>query len=219
MATLSTGSRRSAPSLTCMRTSAAALGVALFISAPVLLVERAQAQAPPQRTEQHTAASPSGLGRSPTQAELRTWDLSVGPDGAELPPGNGDAVRGAVVFMQRGCASCHGPTGTEGPAPVLVGGKATLSTNYFPIRYWPFAPPVWDYINRAMPYDRPGHLTHDEVYALVAYLLFKNDIIKETDRMDASTLPKVQMPHRAEYKGPSPAKWTPDTPRGFKILP
>ena len=64
-----------------------------------------------------------------------------------------------------------------------------------------------------MPYDRPWHLTADEVYALVAFLLYRNGIIQEGDVMDAKSLPKVQMPHRADYKGPSP--WTPDTPRGF----
>lgn len=88
-----------------------------------------------------------------------------------------------------------------------------MSTNYFPIAYWPFAPPIWDYIHRAMPYDRPGHLTADEVYALVAFLLYRNGIIQEGDVMDAKSLPTVQMPHRAEYKGPAP--WTPATPRGF----
>jgi cytochrome c len=172
-----------------------------------------------QRGVEAQSPSPSGLGRAPTQAELRAWDLSIGPDGAELPPGSGTAAQGAVVFTQRGCAACHGPTGVEGPGPELIGGKVTLSTNYFPIRYWPFAPTIWDYIKRAMPYDKPGQLTNDEVYALMAFLLYKNDISKESDVMDARTLAKIQMPHRADYKGPSPANWTPDTPRGFKIQP
>jgi cytochrome c len=214
MAPLRTRSRRSAPWLTCTAISAAALGVAITCGLGTILEAGS-----PQPSGQHASPSPSGLGRAPTAAELRTWDLSVGPEGRELPPGSGDAARGAVVFMQRGCASCHGPTGVEGPAPVLVGGKATLSTNYFPVRYWPFAPPIWDYINRAMPYDRPGHLTHDEVYALVAFLLFKNGIIGEGDVMDAKTLATVQMPHRADYKGPSPATWTPETRRGFRLQP
>jgi cytochrome c len=177
---------------------------------------QAQQQGQTQKPEQR---GPSGLGRPPTQAEVRAWDLSISPDGTELPPGSGNATTGAVVFTQRGCAACHGPTGKEGPGPVLVGGEATLRTNYFPIKYWPYAPPIWDFINRAMPYDKPGVLTPDEVYSLLAYLLYKNDIIKEGDVMDARTLAKVQMPHRADYKGPSPSTWTPGTPRGFKILP
>ena len=196
-------------SLTCTPIRAGAIAAVTLFGALSAVPRDVAAQSP----------SPSGLGRAPTQAELRAWDLSVGPDGAELPPGSGTAAQGAVVFTQRGCSACHGPTGIEGPGPELVGGKVSLSTNYFPIKYWPFAPPIWDYIKRAMPYDKPGQLTNDEVYALMAFLLYKNDISKESEVMDAKTLSKVQMPHRSDYKGPSPANWTPDTPRGFKIQP
>ncbi len=203
MARLPMDSRRSPLSLTCT-VSAVALVVAVLFGA----VARAQ-QPPPQ--------SPSGLGRALGKAELQAWDISVGPDGAELPTGSGSATQGALVFTQRGCSNCHGPTGKEGPALVLVGGEATLATNYFPIKYWPFAPPIWDFIHRAMPYDRPGRLTSDEVYALVAFLLFRNGIIQEDDVMDAKSLPRVQMPYRAEYK--VPPLWTPATSRGFKLVP
>ena len=65
-----------------------------------------------------------------------------------------------------------------------------------------------------MPYDRPGRLAPDEAYALTAFLLFRNGIIQEDDVMDAKSLPKVQMPHRSEYKVPAP--WTPGTPRGMQ---
>lgn len=206
-------SRRWAPWQTCMATRALAIAV---VAAAAWTIA-ASAQQPAGGTS--ATRGPSGLGRPPTPSELRAWDLSVGPEGLELPPGKGTAAQGALVFTQRGCAACHGPTGVEGPGPALVGGSAGLATNYFPIRYWPFAPSIWDYIMRAMPYDKPGYLTVDEVYALTAFLLAKNDIIEENDVMDPRTLPKVQMPHRADYKGPSPATWTPDTPRGFKVLP
>lgn len=190
-------------------------GVITLMAATAAFAQSSGAASTPGQTH----GSPSGLGRAPTQAELRAWDLSIGPDGAELPPGKGNASQGALVYTLRGCAACHGPTGVEGPGPVLVGGKATLSTNYFPVRYWPFAPSIWDYIMRAMPYDKPGYLTHDEVYSLTAFLLNKNDIIREDEVMDARTLSKIQMPHRADYKGPSPGQWTPNSPRGFKIVP
>jgi cytochrome c len=191
---------------------AAAVSVVALI---VVASQRGYAQSQPQQPPR--PASPSGLGRAPTPAELRGWDLSVSPDGDELPPGSGTATQGALVYTQRGCATCHGTTGKEGPALALVGGKPTMATNYFPIAYWPFAPTIWDYIYRAMPYDRPGHLTADEVYALTAFLLFRNGIIQEADVIDARTLPTVKMPHRADYR--TPAAWTPDKPRGFKILP
>ena len=88
------------------------------------------------------------------------------------------------------------PDGTEGPANELVGGEPCPSSSYFPIVYWPYATMIWDFIHRAMPYDRPGRLTADEAYALTAFLLFRNGIIQEDDVMDAKSLPKVQMPHR-----------------------
>jgi S-disulfanyl-L-cysteine oxidoreductase SoxD len=64
------------------------------------------------------------------------------------------------------------------------------------VAYYPYATIAWDYINRAMPVPRPGSLTHDEVYAVVAFLLYRNGIIQETDVMDAKSLPKVEMPNR-----------------------
>ena len=62
-----------------------------------------------------------------------------------------------------------------------------------------------------MPYDRPGLLTADEVYALTAFLLYRNEIIQEKDVMDSKTLPKIQMPHRDLYV-PHPSGWRPGTP-------
>ena len=70
-------------------------------------------------------------------------------------------AEGAMVFARRGCSTCHGPTGEEGPSIALVGGDITTRTNY-----WPFAPSIWDYIRRVMPYDRPGILTDDDTYAV-----------------------------------------------------
>jgi cytochrome c len=137
-------------------------------------------------------------------------DISIGPDGAELPAGSGTATQGALVFTQRACSTCHGPTGVEGPANELVGGKPSPSSSYFPINHWPYATMIWDFIHRAMPYDRPGRLTADEAYALTAFLLFRNGIIQEDDVMDAKSLPKVQMPHRAAYKPPA-EPWKPGT--------
>src|SRR5437773_1150500 len=62
--------------------------------------------------------------------------------------------------------------------------------------YWPYATTVWDYINRAMPFNQPGLLKPPEVYALVAYILNRNGIIGDNDAMDAKSLPKVKMPNR-----------------------
>ena len=179
---------------------AGGLAAALVLQGAVL-----QAQGP---------ASPSGLGRPPTEAELH--DPLVGPDGEDLPPGSGSVAGGEQVFARRGCANCHGPTAEEGPSIPLVGGDVTTRSNYWPIRHWPFAPSIWDYIRRVMPYDRPGILTVDETYALTAFLLYRNGIIGEEDVMTADTLPEVRMPRRDDYR--MPPAWTPDTRRGFQIV-
>ena len=65
--------------------------------------------------------------------------------------------------------------------------------------YWPYATTLWDYINRAMPRNRPGTLTSHEVYGLVAWILAANEIIGEADVMDAETLPAVLMPARDQF--------------------
>src|SRR5215472_17999361 len=62
------------------------------------------------------------LGRTPTAEEIRAWDISIGPLGKELPPGRGTAKEGAQLFVQKGCAGCHGATGIGGRAPALVKG-------------------------------------------------------------------------------------------------
>lgn len=161
-----------------------------------------------------------GVGRPPSAAEIRALDISIGPEGKELPPGSGTPQQGATVFVQRRCVNCHGPTGKEGPAPQLVVEKdyKYAGSTYYPPSLWPFAPSVWDFINRAMPYDRPGYLSVDEVYAVTAYLLYRNGIIQEGDVMDAKSLPKVQMPNRNGYD-PPPPDWKPGLPRPFVFKP
>jgi len=75
--------------------------------------------------------------------------------------------------------------------------------------YWPYATTIFDYVRRAMPFNTPETLTNDEVYALTAYLLYKNGIIRENDEMNARTLARVRMPNVNgfiyEYP-PKPAK-------------
>jgi mono/diheme cytochrome c family protein len=138
------------------------------------------------------------IGRAATPEEIKTADISIGISGKELPPGSGIAADGAKIYAAK-CAVCHGADGHGGIGSPLVGGKGTLASQH-PVRtigsYWPFATTVYDYINRAMPKGNGGSLSPNEVYALTAFLLYKNDIIKETDVVDAKSLPKVQMPNR-----------------------
>jgi S-disulfanyl-L-cysteine oxidoreductase SoxD len=155
-----------------------------------------------------------GVGRTPTAEEIRAWDISISPTGEELPPGNGTATQGAVVFQQK-CAGCHGAEGVGGPAPRLVKRDRTVDDPWdhgriLPIRS-PYAPTVWDYINRGMPLGGEGTLTADEVYALTALLLHWNDLVEEDEVLDAESLPQVEMPNRDNW-APLP-DWQPGQPR------
>ena len=148
------------------------------------------------------AQSPTfGLGHAPRADELKAIDIEVLPDGRGLPPGSGTAEAGKTIYAAR-CTVCHGATGKEGPQDVLVGGQGTLNTAK-PLKtvgsYWPYATTLWDYVNRAMPFDHPGTLPADQVYATTAYLLFINGIIGERDVMDQTTLPQVKMPNRTGF--------------------
>ena len=162
------------------------------------------------------AQSPTyGVGRTPSAEEIRAWDISIGPAGEELPPGRGTAKEGAQVYRAKGCAGCHGATGIGGKAPNLKSKAGPSADGWargriLPVRS-PFATTVWDYINRAMPLNREGTLTADEVYALTAFLLFINDVIPEDEILDAQSLPKVKMPIGDGFA--SLPEWKPRTPR------
>jgi S-disulfanyl-L-cysteine oxidoreductase SoxD len=172
-----------------MRFSSLSVG---FAGVLLLLGGAAMAQTPDYKN----------VGRTPTKQEIEAWDISVGPDGKGLPPGHGTAKDGAPIFAAK-CAVCHGDQGQGGKiGPRVVGGIADTETlaSLRPVRsvggYWPYATSVWDFIRRAMPRDQSGTLTPTEVYALTAFILYKSNIIKEDDVLDAKTLPKVQMPNR-----------------------
>jgi cytochrome c len=139
------------------------------------------------------------VGRAPTAEEVKAWDLTIPFDGEALPTGSGTATLGKPIYVEH-CASCHGgEKGEDAKYDRLVGGHGTLATDK-PIRtvgsFWPYATTLWSYIRRAQPFDSPGSLTADQVYAVTAYLLYLNGIIGEHDVLDAKTLPQVKMPNR-----------------------
>jgi len=148
------------------------------------------------------AQSRYNVGTPLSQDEIRSFDFMLGPEGKELPPGHGTAKDGAAVFAKR-CAVCHGPNGEGGVVRRLVVGSPGhphqgpfKDTEKDGPSYYPYPTIAWDYINRAMPASKPGSLTPDEVYAVVAFLYYRNGIIQENDVLDAKTLPKVEMPNR-----------------------
>ena len=95
---------------------------------------------------------------------------------------------------------------TGGPRPLtaaalpknvdwLLGGEPALTIGSF----WQYATTLWGYINRSQPFDQPGSLTAEQVYAVTAYLLYVNGIVGEHDVIDARTLPQVKMPNRSGF--------------------
>ena len=138
------------------------------------------------------------IGKQISETDVLTKGLSVLPNGSGLPPGRGTAEQGKKIYAEK-CAACHGDRG-EGRADfvALVGGRGSLSTDK-PVltvgSYWPTATTLFDYIWRGMPYGAPGSLSADETYALTAWILSANDIVKESNVIDQSSLPRVKMPN------------------------
>ena len=163
-----------------------------------------------------------GIGRTPSQDEIRAMDISIGPTGEELPVGHGTAKEGAVLFQAKGCAGCHGKAGAGAVAPELQSnkgqdlpvwerGRGKSGWMILPLTA-PYATIVWDYIHRGMPLGKEGTLTADEVYSLTAYLLFVNKVIPEDQVLDKESLPKVKMPMASNEYGRLP-DWKHGAPR------
>jgi cytochrome c len=142
--------------------------------------------------------APPELGRAATQDEIARADISIGPDGKNLPPGSGSVAQGAEIYMQK-CAACHGDHLEGNIGDRLVGGIGSLASAR-PVKtvasYWPYATTVFDYIRRAMPLNAPESLSNDEVYGVVAYILSIDAIVPKDSVLDAKSLPAVKMPNR-----------------------
>ena len=114
-------------------------------------------------------------------------------------PSSGTAAQGKDVYASR-CEVCHGPTGqrrSAGGARRRQGHAATLQPQKTVGSYWPYATTLWDYVNRAMPFDHPSTLTPDE-----DLLRHRLRPLPQRHRRRAAivmietSLPKIQMPNR-----------------------
>lgn len=151
----------------------------------------------------NAGAAKLGIGREATPEEIKSWDIDVRPDGQGLPPGKGTVKQGEEIYLTQ-CAACHGEFG-EGRDrwPVLAGGFGSL-THDRPDKtigsFWPEASTIFDYIKRAMPFGNAQSLSDDEIYALTAYILNLNDIIKDQSfELNQSNLASIKMPNKDAF--------------------
>ena len=132
------------------------------------------------------AADSPDLGKPISKADIKAWDIFILPDGSNLPPGSGTAAQGAKLFVDKGCNQCHGDNGKGGPSNMLVGSPSLtidgITANKTIANFWGHPTTLFDYIRRAMPWPTPRTLSDDEVYAICAYLLAANKLIRRTRR-------------------------------------
>ncbi|MFV2004631.1 MAG: c-type cytochrome [Gammaproteobacteria bacterium] len=158
---------------------------------------------------------PYSFGNLASAADIARIDIDVMPDGRGAPPGQGTYAQGKKIYAHM-CAACHGhdmanPVKGTG-ASALRGGRGTLASGN-PKKtvesYWPYASTLFDYTKRAMPFNAPGSMSNDEVYAVVAYILAEGGIINTDTVMDAKTIASVKMPNRDGFiPDPRPENFT-----------
>ena len=153
-----------------------------------------------------------GIGRAATPKEIAAWDIDVRPDFKGLPPGSGSVAKGQDVYEAK-CAFCHGVFGEQNTvfnplaggttADDIKGGNVvTLKREDYPGRTTfmkvPSVSTLWDYINRAMPWDKPKSLTTEEVYAVTAFLLNLAHVVPDDFTLSNQNIAEVQkkLPNR-----------------------
>jgi len=154
----------------------------------------------------------NAVGRPATAAEVKAWDIDVRADFQGLPQGKGDVALGEEVWEEK-CASCHGVFGDSNEVfTPIVGGTTdediesgrvqTLAGGGHPHRTTLMKlsklSTLWDYINRAMPWNAPKSLSTDEVYGVVAYILNLGDIVPADFTLSDKNMAQVQerLPNR-----------------------
>jgi cytochrome c len=185
------------------RFAALAASVLAGVVASAGMMAAAQ-KAPAAKPAAHAASKPLGIGREAKPEEITGWDIDVRPDGQGLPPGKGTVKQGEAIYMQQ-CAACHGEFGeSAGRWPIVAGGAGTLAS-HDPVKsigsYWPYASTVIDYIRRSMPFGNAQSLSNDELYAVTAYVLYLNDIIKdESFELNESTFKTIRLPNEPNFR-------------------
>lgn len=153
------------------------------------------------------------IGRDATAAEVKAWDIDVRPDFKGLPQGAGSVALGEEVWEAK-CTSCHGSFGESNEVfTPLIGGttqddikngrvKNLLEGSTFPqkttLMKVATVSTLFDYINRAMPWNAPKSLSTDEVYGVLAYLLSLSEVVPADHVLSDKNIAEAQarMPNR-----------------------
>ncbi|MDM7950076.1 c-type cytochrome [Hydrogenophaga sp.] len=155
------------------------------------------------------------MGRDATPAEVKAWDIDVRPDFKGLPKGAGSVDLGTKVWEDK-CASCHGIFGESnevftpivggttqediknGRVAALVEGAAVTVPQRTTMMKVATLSTLWDYINRAMPWNNPKTLTPDEVFGVTAYILNLANVVPADFILSDKNIAEVQqrMPNR-----------------------
>jgi cytochrome c len=166
--------------------------VALFVTLTLLLV------ADPLSAAERKL----NIGQPATPDVIAGWDIDVRPDGQGLPPGKGSVKAGEQVYVEK-CAACHGEFGeSAGRWPQVAGGTGSLKSDD-PIKtvgsYFAHLSTVFDYVRHTMPFGDAQSLSNDELYAVVAYLLFLNDIVDDKFVLSKESFAGVKMPNAGGF--------------------
>jgi cytochrome c len=181
------------------------MATVLALSCSGALAQQASTDAKSPASAQAATPHQYGFGTNISDADLKRF-VSPLPDGRGLPEGSGTVMQGEKIYMQQ-CLACHGAKLEGGIGDRLVGGRGSLAADGNggpPVKtvesYWPYATTLFDYINRAMPFMMPNSMSHDEVYAVTAYILAQANIIPDDATLDQKTLPQVVMPNQEGFK-------------------
>jgi cytochrome c len=192
------------------RTLAALLAAAFVALSPALA--GAQAKASGAKSAQAGPAPWRDVGRPATPDEIAAWDIDVRGDFKGLPAGSGSVAKGQEVWEAK-CASCHGVFGESNEVftpivggttkeDIVTGRVANLTRRDYPQRTTMMklsqVSTLWDYINRAMPWNAPKSLSVEEVYAVTAYILNLADVVPEDYVLSDRNIAEVQkrLPNR-----------------------
>lgn len=158
----------------------------------------------------------TNIGRAATSDEIKAWDIDVRADFTGLPAGSGSVSDGNDIWEEK-CESCHGVfaesthvftplVGGTTDEDIKTGRVANLNSGTYPHRSTLMKlskiSTLWDYINRAMPWNAPKSLSPDEVYAVTAFMLHLGGIVDEDFVFSNENIAQVQemLPNRNGMK-------------------